>query len=110
MKYSPTKTIPWEVVKAGLPYSPMPGKVIVERAKVQKEINGIALAPAAYERPTEGVVLAVGDGLANKKGKVIPMSVREGDKVYFTRHAGNKLPDGEDLWIMQESFILGVIE
>ena len=93
-------------------YKPMPGSALIQRDGVVTEENGILISTGSQERPTEGIVLDIGGAVQNKDGKMIPMSIKKGDRVFFTRHAGNKVqdPDNDDLWIIHEGFILAVLE
>lgn len=87
-------------------YRTVQDRVVVRRAKATRETEGL-LITVDESRKTEGVVLAVGPGLQDKWGNWKPMTVKVGDKVLFTLHAGNRLQG--DIWVMREAFIQAVI-
>ena len=77
----------------------------------QKTSGGIIIPDTAQEKPMEGEIIAVGAGQKNEDGKVSPLDVKAGDFVLFGKWSGTEIKvDGEDLLIMKESDILGVIE
>ena len=76
----------------------------------EKTAGGLIIPDSAKEKPAEGVVVAVGEGARDEAGKRIPMDVKEGDKILFGKWSGTEISlDGEELLIMKESDILGVI-
>ena len=76
-----------------------------------KTTGGIIIPDTAKEKPSEGEVVAVGPGARDESGKLVPLDVKKGDKVLFGKWSGTEVKiDGEDLLIMKESDILGVIE
>lgn len=78
--------------------------------EVQKTKGGIIIPDSAKERPLEGNVVAVGSGKRDD-GKVIPMAVKQGDRVLFTKYAGTEIKvDGVDHVILREEEILGIVE
>ncbi|MDH5489702.1 MAG: co-chaperone GroES [Rhodospirillaceae bacterium] len=91
---------------------PLHDRVLVRRVKQdEKTAGGIILPDTAQEKPSEGVIVAAGNGLKNEDGKVVALDVKVGDHVLFGKWSGNEVKvDGEDLIIMKESDILGVIE
>jgi chaperonin GroES len=92
---------------------PLGDKLLVKRAEAQtKTDSGIYLPESAKDKPREGKVVALGQGLLNKDtGKYMPFSVKKGDRVIFTSYSGTEVKiDGEELLVMTESDILGVIE
>jgi len=92
---------------------PLGDKIIVKRAEAQsKTDSGIYLPESAKDKPKEGKIIALGDGILNKDtGKYLPFSVKKGDRVLFTSYGGTEIKlDGEELLIMTEDDILGVIE
>lgn len=92
---------------------PLGDKLLVKRAEAQsKTESGIYLPEGAKDKPKEGKVVALGQGILNKDtGKYIPFSVKKGDRVLFTSYSGTEVKlDGEEYLIMTESDILGVIE
>lgn len=90
---------------------PLHDRVIVKREeKETTTAGGIVLASSAAEKPSEGVVVAVGPGKSNKHGEVTPLSVKEGDKVLFGKFSGSEVKvNGEDYVIMREEEIFAVI-
>ncbi len=90
---------------------PLRDRVIVRRlAEEEKTKGGIIIPDTAKEKPVEGEVLAVGNGKILEDGKVVPLEVKTGDKILFGKYAGTELKvDGEELLIMREEDILGVI-
>jgi len=91
---------------------PLQDRVIVQRLEEeQKTKGGIIIPDTAKEKPQEGKVIAVGKGKANDDGKVVPLSVREGDKILFGKYSGTEVKlNGNEYLIMREEDILGVIE
>ena len=93
-------------------FRPLGDRVVVRRVKEeQKTSGGIIIPDTAQEKPQEGVVIAVGPGALNQSGKRIPPEVKEGDSVLFGKWNGTEVKiDGEELVIMKESDINGIIE
>mgnify|MGYP005993189845 CR=1 FL=1 len=92
---------------------PLHDRVVVRRSEEEKTTaGGILLPGSAAEKPNEGEVLAVGEGRVLKNGEVQPLSVKVGDKILFGQYAGSNMVkiDGEELLIMTESEIYGVLE
>lgn len=91
---------------------PLHDRVVVRRKEEEeKTAGGIVLPGNAKEKPSQGEVLAVGEGRILESGDVRPVAVRKGDTVVFGQYAGNTVKiDGEDLLIMSESEIYGVLE
>lgn len=92
---------------------PLGDKLLVKRAEAQtKTDSGIYLPESAKDKPKEGKVIALGQGLLNKDtGKYMPFSVKKGDRIIFTSYSGTEVKlDGEEYLIMTEDDILGVIE
>jgi chaperonin GroES len=92
---------------------PLGDKLLVKRADAQtKTESGIFLPESAKDRPKEGKIIALGQGILNKEtGKYIPFTVKKGDRVIFTSYSGTEIKiDGEELLILTEDDILGVIE
>jgi chaperonin GroES len=76
-----------------------------------KTAGGIIIPDTAKEKPMQGEVIAVGPGARDESGKIIPLDVRKGDKVLFGKWSGTEVKiDGDELLIIKESDILGVIE
>jgi chaperonin GroES len=91
---------------------PLHDRVLVERLE-EKEVRkgGIIIPDTAKEKPQEGEVIAVGPGARDESGKLVVLDVKAGDRVLFGKWSGTEVRiDGEDLLIMKESDILGVIE
>jgi len=86
--------------------------VLVRRLESEeKTAGGIIIPDSAQEKPMEGEIIAVGSGHKNEDGKVTPLDVKAGDVVLFTKWAGTEVKvQGEDLMIMKESDIMGVLE
>ena len=91
---------------------PLPDRVLIKRVEATtKTAGGIIIPDTAKEKPSEGIIEAVGNGFRAEDGKIVPMSVKEGDKVLFAKWAGTEVKvNGEDRVILKESDILGVIE
>ena len=95
-----------------MPVRPLHDRILVKRAEEgeQKSIGGIIIPDTAKEKPQRGTVVAVGEGKKDDNGKRIPVDVKENDEVLFGKYAGTEVKiDGEELLIMHESDILGVI-
>jgi len=91
---------------------PLQDRVMLERLSGEEVTKGGIIIPdTAKERPAEGKVLAVGPGKVNDDGKKVPMSVKKGDRVLFSKYAGTEIKvDGEDRMILREDEILAIIE
>ena len=92
-------------------FRPLHDRVVVKRIEEEeKTAGGIILPDAAKEKPSEGKVVSVGAGVRGEDGKLIALDVKEGDTVLFGKWSGTEIKfDGEDLLIMKESDIMGVI-
>ena len=101
-----------EVIMAKLKFRPLHDRVVVKRIEAdEKSKGGIIIPDTAKEKPMEGEVIAVGPGSRDEKGVLQPLDVKAGDRVLFGKWSGTEVKiDGEDLIIMKESDILGVIE
>ena len=93
-------------------FRPLHDRVLVRRIDAdEKTAGGIIIPDTAKEKPQRGEVVAVGAGARNDKGDIIPLDVKAGDEVLFGKWSGTEVKiDGEDLLIMKESDILGVVE
>ena len=93
-------------------FRPLHDRVVVKRIEEeQKTKGGIIIPDTAKEKPMQGEILAVGPGARNDKGDLIPMSVQVGDRVLFGKWSGTEVKlDGDELLIMKESDIMGVLE
>ena len=92
-------------------FRPLHDRVLVRRvAQEEKTSGGIIIPDTAKEKPMEGEVVAVGDGARTEDGKIQPMAVKAGDRILFGKWSGTEVKiDGEDLIIMKESDILGIV-
>ncbi|AWB07543.1 co-chaperone GroES (plasmid) [Azospirillum humicireducens] len=93
-------------------FKPLHDRVLVRRVESDtKTKGGIIIPDTAKEKPQEGEVIAIGPGARDEAGKLIALDVKPGDRVLFGKWSGTEVKiDGEDLLIMKESDILGVIE
>jgi chaperonin GroES len=93
-------------------FRPLHDRVVIRRVEQeQKTAGGIIIPDTAKEKPMEGEVLAVGPGARGEDGKVQPLDVKVGDRVLFGKWSGTEIKiDGEELIVMKESDIMGVIE
>ena len=93
-------------------FRPLHDRVLVRRIEAdEKTAGGIIIPDSAKEKPQEGEILAVGSGSRSDDGKVTPLDVKVGDKVLFGKWSGTEVKiDGEDLLIMKESDLLGIVE
>ena len=92
-------------------FRPLHDRVVVRRIEAdQKTQGGIIIPDTAKEKPQEGEVLSVGTGVRDESGKLTPLDVKEGDRILFGKWSGTEVKvDGEDLIIMKESDILGIV-
>ncbi len=93
-------------------FRPLHDRVAVRRIEAEeKTAGGIIIPDTAKEKPQEGEVVAVGPGARNETGKLVELSVKAGDRVLFGKWSGSEVKiDGEELLIMKESDILGIVE
>ena len=93
-------------------FRPLHDRVVVKRVEEDtKTAGGIIIPDTAKEKPQQGEVVAVGPGARDEQGKIVPLDVKPGDRVLFGKWSGTEVKiDGEDLLIMKESDILGVLE
>jgi chaperonin GroES len=93
-------------------FRPLHDRVLVRRIEEnEKTAGGIIIPDTAKEKPQEGEIIAVGPGARSEDGKVTPLDVKVNDRVLFGKYSGTEVRiDGEDLLIMSESDILGVVE
>jgi chaperonin GroES len=93
-------------------FRPLHDRVVVKRVESDsKTAGGIIIPDTAQEKPMEGEVLAVGAGARNEQGQVVALDVKVGDRVLFGKWSGTEVKiDGDDLMIMKESDIMGIIE
>ena len=93
-------------------FRPLHDRVLLRRLEEdERSSGGIIIPDTAKEKPMQGKVLAVGSGMRNEKGKITPLDVKAGDLVLFGKWSGTEVKvDGEELLIMKESDIMGVIK
>jgi chaperonin GroES len=92
-------------------FRPLHDRVLVRRVEAEeKTAGGIIIPDSAKEKPAEGEIVAVGDGLRDDDGDRIPLDVKAGDRVLFGKWSGTEVTvNGEELLIMKESDILGIV-
>ena len=92
-------------------FTPLHDRVLVRRIESDEKTQGGLIIPdSAKEKPAEGEIVSVGGGARKDSGELIPMDVKAGDKVLFGKWSGTEVKiDGEDLLIMKESDILGIL-
>ena len=92
-------------------FRPLHDRVLVRRLEEDnKTKGGIIIPDTAKEKPSQGEVIAAGPGRRGEDGKIIPLDVKKGDRILFGKWSGNEVKiDGEELLIMQESDILGIV-
>jgi chaperonin GroES len=93
-------------------FRPLHDRVVVKRIDAEEKTKGGIIIPdTAKEKPQEGEVVAVGPGARDESGKLVPIELKAGDRILFGKWSGTEVKlDGEDLLIMKESDIMGVIE
>ena len=93
-------------------FRPLHDRVVVKRLEgEEKTKGGIIIPDTAKEKPQEGKVVAVGPGARDESGKLVPLDVKAGDRVLFGKWSGTEVKiDGDDLLIMKESDILGIVD
>ena len=96
----------------GMNFRPLHDRVLVRRVEAEeKTAGGIIIPDTAMEKPQEGEVLAVGAGTRDESGKLVALDVKAGDRILFGKWSGTEVRlNGEDLLIMKESDILGIVE
>jgi chaperonin GroES len=99
------------IIMAKTKFRPLHDRVVVKRVEAEeKSRGGIIIPDTAKEKPQQGEVVAVGPGGRDENGKLIPMDLKAGDRVLFGKWSGTEVKlDGEELLIMKESDIMGVI-
>ena len=92
-------------------FRPLHDRVVVRRiTALEKTKGGIIIPDSAQEKPSEGEIIAVGPGGRDENGKLTPIGVKTGDRVLFGKWSGTEVKlDGEDLLIMKESDIMGIV-
>src|SRR6187551_573618 len=93
-------------------FRPLHDRVVVRRIDAEeKTAGGIIIPDTAKEKPQQGEVIAVGPGARDDAGKLVPLDVKAGDRVLFGKWSGTEVKlDGEELLIMKESDIMGIVE
>jgi chaperonin GroES len=93
-------------------FRPLHDRVVVRRIEAEeKTAGGIIIPDTAKEKPIEGEVIAVGPGARNEQGQIVALDVKEGDRILFGKWSGTEVKiDGEELLIMKESDIMGVVD
>ena len=93
-------------------FRPLHDRIVVKRVTADdKTAGGIIIPDTAQEKPSQGEVIAVGPGGRDEAGKLIPIDIKVGDRVLFGKWSGTEVKiDGQELLIMKESDILGIIE
>src|SRR5438874_11927325 len=93
-------------------FRPLHDRVLVRRIEAEeKTAGGIIIPDTAKEKPQEGEIIAAGPGARDESGKLVPLDVKAGDRILFGKWSGTEVKiDGEDLLIMKESDVMGVIE
>ena len=93
-------------------FRPLHDRVVVKRIDAEEKTKGGIIIPdTAKEKPMEGEIVAVGPGARDEKGTLVPLDVKKGDRILFGKWSGTEIKlDGEDLLIMKESDIMGVLD
>ena len=96
---------------AKLKFRPLHDRVVVRRVEADtKTAGGIIIPDSAQEKPAEGEIVSVGNGARDEAGKLVPLDVKAGDRILFGKWSGTEVKiNGEDLLIMKESDIMGII-
>jgi chaperonin GroES len=93
-------------------FRPLHDRVVIRRLNAEEKTSGGIIIPdTAQEKPMEGEVVAVGPGARNEQGQIVALEVKAGDRILFGKWSGTEVKlDGEELLIMKESDIMGIIE
>jgi chaperonin GroES len=93
-------------------FRPLHDRVVIRRLDAEeKSVGGIIIPDTAQEKPMEGEVVAVGPGARNEQGQIVALDVKAGDSILFGKWSGTEVKlDGEELLIMKESDIMGIVE
>jgi len=93
-------------------FKPLHDRVVIRRVEEEEKTKGGIIIPdTAKEKPQEGEIISVGPGARDESGKIQPLDVKKGDKILFGKWSGTEIKlDGQDLLIMKESDVLGVLE
>jgi chaperonin GroES len=100
------------VKEEALKFRPLHDRVLVRRVEAEEKTKGGIIIPdTAKEKPQEGEVVAVGPGPRDESGKLVPIDLKAGDRILFGKWSGTEIKiEGEDLIIMKESDVMGVVE
>lgn len=101
----------FKIMAKKINFRPLHDRVVVRRVEAEeKTAGGIILPDNAQEKPSEGEIVAVGSGARDESGKLVPLDVKKGDLILFGKWSGTEVQiNGEDLLIMKESDIMGII-
>jgi len=93
-------------------FTPLHDRILVRRVEEGESVRGGIIIPdTAKEKPQQGEVIAVGKGKSNDEGKVFPLDVKAGDSILFGKYSGSEIKlDGEELLIMREEEVLGILK
>jgi chaperonin GroES len=93
-------------------FRPLHDRIVVRRIEAEEKTKGGVIIPdTAQEKPMQGEVIAVGPGARDEQGKVVPLDVKEGDRILFGKWSGTEVKiDGDELLIMKESDVMGILE
>ena len=93
-------------------FRPLHDRVVIRRISAEeKTVGGIIIPDTAQEKPMEGEVVAAGPGARNEQGQIVALEVKAGDRILFGKWSGTEVKlDGEELLIMKESDIMGIVE
>ena len=93
-------------------FRPLHDRVVIRRVEEEgKTTGGIIIPDTAKEKPMEGEIVSVGPGARDENGKLVPLDVKAGDRILFGKWSGTEIKlDGEDLLIMNESDVMGVVD
>jgi chaperonin GroES len=100
------------VKEEAMKFRPLHDRVLIRRVEAEEKTKGGIIIPdTAKEKPQEGEVIAVGQGARDESGKLIPIDLKAGDRILFGKWSGTEIKiEGEDLLIMKESDVMGVVE
>ena len=104
--------MPTATASAATTFTPLHDRILVRRVEEGESVRGGIIIPdTAKEKPQEGEIIAVGAGARDESGKIVALDVKTGDRILFGKWSGTEVKiDGEDLLIMKESDIMGVLE
>jgi chaperonin GroES len=101
-----------KLVKNLMKFRPLHDRVVIRRlTPEEKTVGGIIIPDTAQEKPMEGEVVAAGPGARNEQGQIVALELKSGDRILFGKWSGTEVKiDGEELLIMKESDVMGIIE